>query len=152
MSEVWTEVTTSRRQGRFREGRGCVGGVHKIIIFLQLIRFFTGKHTFRFKRVDIPFFLVLTKQANKTQAEKCIDAQRVKAQLSGLKKAYLLCKHTSHTLPRNIGLLFLSYLDHSLEGTNNKNKTLQRQAYVFNDRELFVLKIYALHELKYASL
>ena len=37
-----------------------------------------------------------------------------------------------------------------LEGTNNKIKTLQRQAYGFRDMEFFKLKIYALHLTKYA--
>lgn len=37
-----------------------------------------------------------------------------------------------------------------LEGTNNKIKTLQRQAYGFRDMEFFKLKIYDLHSTKYA--
>ena len=37
-----------------------------------------------------------------------------------------------------------------LEGTNNKIKTMQRQAYGFRDQEFFILKIYAIHESKYA--
>jgi transposase len=37
-----------------------------------------------------------------------------------------------------------------LEGTNNKIKTLQKQAYGFRDMEFFKLKILALHETKYA--
>ncbi|MEA3222469.1 MAG: transposase, partial [Thermodesulfobacteriota bacterium] len=37
-----------------------------------------------------------------------------------------------------------------LEGTNNKIKTLKRQAYGFRDKEFFKLKICALHETKYA--
>jgi transposase len=37
-----------------------------------------------------------------------------------------------------------------LEGTNNKIKTLQKQAYGFRDLLFFKLKIYALHETKYA--
>jgi len=37
-----------------------------------------------------------------------------------------------------------------LEGTNNKIKTLQRQAYGFRDMEFFKLKIYALHQTGYA--
>ena len=37
-----------------------------------------------------------------------------------------------------------------LEGTNNKIKAMQRQAYGFRDREFFKLKILALHEAKYA--
>ena len=35
-----------------------------------------------------------------------------------------------------------------LEGTNNKIKTLQRQAYGFRDPDFFRLKIYALHETR----
>ena len=37
-----------------------------------------------------------------------------------------------------------------LEGTNNKIKTMKRQAYGFRDKEFFKLKIYALHRTKYA--
>lgn len=37
-----------------------------------------------------------------------------------------------------------------LEGTNNKIKTMKRQAYGFRDQEFFKLKIMALHETKYA--
>ena len=36
-----------------------------------------------------------------------------------------------------------------LEGTNNKIKTMKRQAYGFRDREFFKLKILALHETRY---
>ena len=39
-----------------------------------------------------------------------------------------------------------------LEGTNNKIRTMQRQAYGFRDQEFFRLKILALHEAKYALL
>jgi transposase len=49
----------------------------------------------------------------------------------------------------------LAYYDYpistgSLEGTNSKIKTLQKQAHGFRDLEFFKLKIYALHETKYA--
>ncbi len=37
-----------------------------------------------------------------------------------------------------------------LEGTNNKIKTMKRQAYGFRDPEFFKLKIYTLHQTKYA--
>ena len=37
-----------------------------------------------------------------------------------------------------------------IEGTNNKIKTLQRQAYGFRDAEFFKLKIYGFHETQYA--
>ena len=36
------------------------------------------------------------------------------------------------------------------EGTNNKIKTMKRQAYGYRDIEFFKLKILALHEAKYA--
>ena len=49
----------------------------------------------------------------------------------------------------------LAYYDYAistgpLEGTNNKIKTMKRQAYGFRDHEFFILKIYALHESRYA--
>jgi transposase len=37
-----------------------------------------------------------------------------------------------------------------MEGTNNKIKTMKRQAYGFRDHEFFKLKILAIHETKYA--
>lgn len=36
-----------------------------------------------------------------------------------------------------------------LEGTNNKNKTLQRQAYGYRDREFFELKIFTIPQKRY---
>lgn len=36
-----------------------------------------------------------------------------------------------------------------LEGTNNKIKTMKRQAYGYRDKEYFELKLYALHETKF---
>jgi transposase len=49
----------------------------------------------------------------------------------------------------------LAYYDYPistgpLEGTNNKIKTMKRQAYGFRDAEFLKLKIYAIHESKYA--
>ena len=49
----------------------------------------------------------------------------------------------------------LAYYDYPistgpLEGTNNKIKTMQRQAYGYRNREFFKLKILALHETRYA--
>ena len=48
----------------------------------------------------------------------------------------------------------LAWYDHPistgpLEGTNNKIKTLKRQAYGFRDQDYFKLKIKALHESRY---
>ena len=49
----------------------------------------------------------------------------------------------------------LAYYDYPistgpLEGTNNKIKTMKRQAYGFRDKEFFKLKIMALHNTRYA--
>ena len=49
----------------------------------------------------------------------------------------------------------LAYYDYPistgpLEGTNNKFRTMQRQSYGFRDKEFFKLKIYALHQTRYA--
>ena len=49
----------------------------------------------------------------------------------------------------------LAWYDHPistgpLEGTNNKIKTMKRQAYGYRDQEFLKLKIYAIHEAKYA--
>lgn len=49
----------------------------------------------------------------------------------------------------------LAYYDYPistgpLEGTNNKIKTMKRQAYGFRDHQFLILKLYALHESRYA--
>jgi transposase len=49
----------------------------------------------------------------------------------------------------------LAYYDHPistgpLEGSNNKIKTMKRQAYGFRDQAFFKLKIMAIHQSKYA--
>jgi transposase len=56
---------------------------------------------------------------------------------------------------RKHALGLLAYYDYPistgpLEGTNNKIKTMQRQAYGYRDQEFFRLKILACHESKYA--
>jgi transposase len=56
---------------------------------------------------------------------------------------------------RKHALGLVAYYDHPistgpLEGTNNKIKTMQRQAYGYRDQEFFHLKILACHEAKYA--
>jgi len=41
-------------------------------------------------------------------------------------------------------------VEDGLEGTNNKIKTMKRQAYGFRDLEFLKLKIFAIHRTKYA--
>lgn len=68
-------------------------------------------------------------------------------------KIHMLQKFADTLAFHRFGIL--NYFDHfistgPLEGTNNKIKTMKRQAYGFRDIEFFKLKIYALHETKYA--
>ena len=73
-----------------------------------------------------------------------------RAEASGIKMLVDLAK----TL-RKHALGLLAYYDYPistgpLEGTNNKIKTMQRQAYGYRDEAFFHLKILACHEAKYA--
>jgi len=60
----------------------------------------------------------------------------------------------AHTVAKHFyGIL--AYYDYPistgpLEGTNNKIKTMKRQAYGFRDKEFFKLKILGIHLTKYA--
>jgi transposase len=72
------------------------------------------------------------------------------AEASGIKILVGLAK----TL-RQHALGLVAYYDYPistgpLEGTNNKIKTMKRQAYGYRDKEFFKLKILAAHEAKYA--
>jgi len=89
-------------------------------------------------------------QPNKTEAATFLEDWIARAQTAGL--PFLLRFSKTLALHRR-GLL--AYYDYPistgpLEGTNNKIKTMQRQAYGFRDQEFFKLKILALHETKYA--
>lgn len=89
-------------------------------------------------------------QPGKAAAERFLDDWIARAKASGVgmlgKMARTLAEHRA-------GLL--AYYDYRistgpLEGTNNKIKTMKRQAYGFRDREFFKLKILAIHEARYA--
>jgi transposase len=89
-------------------------------------------------------------QPDKKQAEKVLDEWVRKASSSGISILKTMAKTLS---AYRSGIL--AYYDHPistgpLEGTNNKIKTMKRQAYGFRDMEFFKLKIMALHETKYA--
>ena len=89
-------------------------------------------------------------QKSKADAKRHLDAWIQKARSS---KVAMLIKMANTLASRKFGLL--SYYDHPistgpLEGTNNKIKTLQKQAYGFRDTEFFKLRIFGLHESKYA--
>ena len=70
-----------------------------------------------------------------------------------LKTYYILLYRKTQGLAIGFHLALNSYYRIStgpLEGTNNKIKTMKRQAYGFRDMEFFKLKILGLHETKYA--
>ena len=90
------------------------------------------------------------KQGTKAKAKQHLLHWVVKAEST---KIPMLKKFAKTLRAHMFGLL--SFFDYSistgpLEGTNNKIKTLQKQAYGFRDLLFFKLKILALHESKYA--
>jgi transposase len=89
-------------------------------------------------------------QPGRRTAERFLDGWIARAQASGVA---MLIKFAKTLQLHRAGLL--AWYDYPistgpLEGTNNKIKTLQRQAYGFRDQEFFRLKIYAIHEATYA--
>jgi len=89
-------------------------------------------------------------QPSKKQAEKALNKWIGKASSS---KIPMLKTMAKTLMAYKSGIL--AYYDFPistgpLEGTNNKIKTMKRQAYGFRDMEFFKLKIMALHETKYA--
>ena len=92
----------------------------------------------------------LWKQPNKKAATDFLDGWIIRARRSDVR----ILKQLANTLASHKSGL-LNYYDYAistgpLEGTNNKIKTMQRQAYGFRDMEFFKLKIMAIHEAKYA--
>ena len=89
-------------------------------------------------------------QPGKRFATTFLDGWIRRAETSGIK----ILQQMSKTLAAHRSGL-LAYYDvmissGPLEGTNNKIKTMKRQAYGFRDPEFFKLKILAIHETRYA--
>ena len=83
-------------------------------------------------------------------AEVFLDDWIARARVSGIR---MLQKFAETLVEHRCGILNYyrcPITTAALEGTNNKIKTMQRQAYGFRDHEFFRLKIYALHETHYA--
>ena len=88
-------------------------------------------------------------QPGKRFATLVLDGWIKRAEASGIK----MLKQLAKTLAAHRSGL-LAYYDvpitsGPMEGTNNKIKTMKRQAYGFRDKEFFKLKILAIHETKY---
>jgi transposase len=89
-------------------------------------------------------------QPGKRSAERFLNDWIARAQASGVA---MLQKFAKTLQLHRTGLLAWYDFPIStgpLEGTNNKIKTLQRQAYGYRDQEFFRLKISAIHEATYA--
>jgi transposase len=89
-------------------------------------------------------------QPGKRFATAFLDGWIRRAEASGIK----ILQQMGKTLAAHRSGL-LAYYDAMItsgpmEGTNNKIKTMKRQAYGFRDQEFFKLKILAIHETKYA--
>jgi len=88
-------------------------------------------------------------QPGKRFGTSFLDGWIKRAEASGIKMLQQMAKTLA---AHRSGLL--AYYDAMItsgpmEGTNNKIKTMKRQAYGFRDREFFKLKILAIHETKY---
>jgi transposase len=90
------------------------------------------------------------KQANRASAAAFLQDWIQRAKASGIN---VLEKFADTLIAHRDGIL--AYYDYPittapLEGTNNKIKTMKRQAYGFRDKKFFKLKIMGIHETKYA--
>lgn len=89
-------------------------------------------------------------QPNKRAARRVLKDWLARARVSGIR---MLMQFADTLEEHQEGVL--NYYDYPistgpLEGTNNKIKTMKRQAYGFRDHEFFKLKILGLHETKRA--
>jgi len=89
-------------------------------------------------------------QPSKKKAQKALDEWIQKASSSGISILKAMAKTLSAYRSGILAYYDFPISTGPLEGTNNKIKTMKRQAYGFRDMEFFKLKIMALHETKYA--
>ena len=126
--------------------------------FLDICRSNKQEYCLEVKEMDNPAlsllhqeeFSELWEQDDEQEATAFLLDWLARAEASGIRVLLGVAK----TL-RKHALGLLAYYDYPLstgplEGTNNKIKTMQRQAYGFRDQEFFKLKILACHEAKYA--
>jgi transposase len=89
-------------------------------------------------------------QPNKKEATAILNAWIEKATSSGIKMLMTMAKTLSAYRSGILAYYDFPISTGPLEGTNNKIKTMKRQAYGFRDMEFFKLKIMAIHETRYA--
>lgn len=89
-------------------------------------------------------------QADKATAEKVLKDWIARAETSGIRMLNRFARTLAIHRERILAWYDYPISTGPLEGTNNKIKTLKRQAYGFRDYEFFKLKILAIHEARYA--
>jgi transposase len=89
-------------------------------------------------------------QPGKRFATTFLDGWLRRAETSGIKMLQQMAKTLAAHRSGLLAYYEAMITSGPLEGTNNKIKTMKRQAYGFRDTEFFKLKILAIHETKYA--
>jgi transposase len=88
-------------------------------------------------------------QPGKKFATVFLDGWIKRAEASGIKMLQQMAKTLAAHRSGLLAYHDVMITSGPMEGTNNKIKTMKRQAYGFRDREFFKLKILAIHESKY---
>jgi transposase len=89
-------------------------------------------------------------QPGKMFATAFLDGWIRRAEASGIKMLQQMGKTLAAHRSGLLAYYEVRITSGPMEGTNNKIKTMKRQAYGFRDQEFFKLKILAIHETKYA--
>ncbi len=89
-------------------------------------------------------------QPGKQFATTFLDGWIRRAEASGIKILHQMAKTLAAHRSGLLAYYDVMISSGPMEGTNNKIKTMKRQAYGFRDHEFFKLKILAIHETKYA--
>jgi transposase len=88
-------------------------------------------------------------QPGKKFATLFLDGWLKRAESSGIKVLQQMAKTLAAHRSGLLAYYDVMITSGPLEGTNNKIKTMKRQAYGFRDKEFFKLKILAIHETRY---
>jgi transposase len=88
-------------------------------------------------------------QPGKTFATLFLGGWLKRAEASGIKMLQQMAKTLAAHRSGLLAYYDVMITSGPLEGTNNKIKTMKRQAYGFRDHEFFKLKILAIHESRY---
>jgi transposase len=88
-------------------------------------------------------------QPGKTFGTLYLDGWIKRAEASGIKMLQQMAKTLAAHRSGLLAYYDVMITSGPMEGTNNKIKTMKRQAYGFRDKEFLKLKILAIHETKY---